>query len=215
MFETLALRRYGRYNVLMGCPEITERGSVVEVEGRSSEDVESALRLFDAASRERRAHVNAFGASLLTAMVSSGLDLAPEPSLAQAKRLAISRARLLEAGVFTHATLGALRGAKSESSVRTWVGRRRNENALFIVKHEGRTIVPAFQLADAGQPRPELQPLIAALAGGGISGWEAWSWLCSPSSLLSGDVPERVAATNPLRALRAAQRHVAQLAPAV
>lgn len=193
---------------------VTERGSVIEVEGRSSEEVLTALRLLEAAHREQRAHVDSFGAGLLTAMVSAGVDVAPQASLAQAKRQASLRARLLDGGVHTHASLTQLRGGAKESSVRTWVTRRRGEHALLAVTHEGRTVIPAFQLDDHGGPRPELRPLIATLTGAGITGWEAWAWLCSRSSLLSGDVPEQVARSAPERVLRAARRHVDQLAPA-
>ena len=196
-------------------PGVAERGSIVEVEGRSGEDVEAALRLLDAARLAAREHVTAFGLNLLTAMVSADIDLAPQPSLAQAKRLAVLRAQLLGNGFFTHASLAEVRGVANVSSVRTWMTRRVGEHSLFTVKHDGRTLVPAFQFDDAGQPRPELQPLIAALATGGIAGWEAWSWLCSASSLLSGGVPEKVARDDPARAVRAAERHVTQLASLV
>src|SRR4051812_7216026 len=100
---------------------VSERGSTVQVEGRSREEVETALRLLDSAQREQRAHVEAFATTLLTAMVSSGMDIAPQASLAQAKRLAALRADLLASGAFTHAAVAEVRGMAKESSARTWV----------------------------------------------------------------------------------------------
>jgi len=184
----------------------------VEVRGRTAEDVDEALRLLDAVHGERRLQVEDFRARLLSAMVTAGVEVAPQPGLAQAERLAALRARLVAEGVHTHASLAQLRRSTSESGVRTWVARRRDEHALVVVKHDGRSLVPSFQLDEAGDPRGELRPLVEVLAGAGISGWQAWTWMRSRSGLLSGDVPEEVAATDPDRALRAARRHVAQLA---
>lgn len=53
--------------------------------------------------------------------------------------------------------------------------------------------------------RPELQPLFAALEGNP----HAEHWITHPTSLLTGEIPEQVAITNPARALRAAQRFAA------
>jgi hypothetical protein len=69
--------------------------------------------------------------------------------------------------------------------------------------------VPAFQITAAGEPRPELRPLLQELLVTGIGGWAAWTWLTAPGSVLSGEVPEQVTATDPARALRAATRFAA------
>ncbi|MCB0951087.1 MAG: hypothetical protein K0U84_22220 [Actinomycetia bacterium] len=57
---------------------------------------------------------------------------------------------------------------------------------LFTVKHDGRTIIPAFQLDADGEPRPELQPVLQPLIDAGVQSWALWTWLTSPTSLLSG-----------------------------
>jgi hypothetical protein len=80
------------------------------------------------------------------------------------------------------------------------VAARRLERALLALPLPNRSIVvPAFQLTDAGEPRPELHPLLEQLLLARINGWAVWTWLTHPSSLLSGDVPERVAVTDPER----------------
>lgn len=111
--------------------------------------------------------------------------------------------------MFTHDTLQQLRGDRQTSSTRTWVARKRDARELFTVTHDGQTIVPAFQFTSDGSLRAELRPLLEALAAGGVDGWQLWTWLTSPSSLLSGGVPHEVAWMQPERALRAGQRFAA------
>lgn len=138
--------------------------------------------------------------------MSREVSLIPPATLIQAQRLAAHRNALLATPVFTHETLSELRGNARPSSTRTWLTRRRDEHALFTVNVKGTTVIPAFQLDENGEPRPELQPIVSALQEGGIEGWSLWTWLTKPTSFLSGGVPEEVARTNPERALRAAQR---------
>ena len=143
---------------------------------------------------------------LLQVLTSREVSLIPPATLIQAQRLAAHRDALLATPVFTHETLSELRGNARPSSTRTWLTRRRDEHALFTVNVKGTTVIPAFQLDESGEPRPELQPIVSALQEGGIEGWSLWTWLTKPTSFLSGGIPEDVARTNPERALRAAQR---------
>jgi len=113
---------------------------------------------------------------------------------------------LLRTPTCRYETLQKVRGDKGESTTRTWVARRRETNQLFAVSHTGGTLIPAFQLDERGEPRTELQPILAALRNAGIDGWALWTWLTSPTSLLSGEIPEEVARSAPARALHAAQR---------
>jgi hypothetical protein len=134
----------------------------------------------------------------------------PPASLAQAQRLATHRDALLATPVLTYDTLQELRGDVRESSTRAWVARRRDAYQVFTVTHKGRTLIPAFQLAERGQPREDLQAMLSTLAEAAIQGWSLWTWLTSPSSSLSGEIPEPVARTTPQRAQRAAQRCAAR-----
>ncbi|MGV0871988.1 hypothetical protein [Mycolicibacterium sp. XJ879] len=154
-------------------------------------------------------HTAAIRDDLMQVLMSREVSLTPPATLIQAQRLAAHRVALLATPVFTHETLSELRGTASESSTRTWLARRRDERALFTVNYKGKTVIPAFQLDEGGEPRPELQPMLSALQKGGIEGWSIWTWLTKPTSFLSGGVPEEVARTNPDRALRAAQRFAA------
>ena len=77
---------------------------------------------------------------------------------------------------------------------------------MFAVTHNGRTLIPAFQLDQFRGARPELRPMLDVLLQGGVDGWPLWTWLTSPTSLLSGQTPETVARTAPERAMRAATR---------
>jgi hypothetical protein len=143
---------------------------------------------------------------LLQVLMSREVSLIPPATLIQAQRLAAHRDALLATRVLTHETLSELLGNASQSSTRTWLARRREEHALFTVNFKGKTVIPAFQLDESGEPRPELQPMLSVLHEGGLEGWPLWTWLTKPTSFLSGGVPEEVARTNPARALRAAQR---------
>lgn len=154
-------------------------------------------------------NVEAIRADLLKVLMSRGVSLNPPASLAQVQQLATHRAALLATPVFTHETLSELRGDKSVSSTRTWLARRRDAHALFTVNYNGRTLIPAFQLDERGETRPELQPILSVLDEGGVQGWSLWTWLTKPTSYLSGGVPEEIARTDPDRALHAAQRFAA------
>jgi hypothetical protein len=149
---------------------------------------------------------------LLRVLMTREVTLIPPATLTQAQRLAAHRDALLATPVLTHGTLSELLGNERQSSTRTWLARRREQHALFTVNVKGKTIIPAFQLDENGEPRSELQPILSVLREGGLEGWSLWTWLTKPTSFLSGGVPEEVARTNPKRALRAAQRFA--LAPA-
>lgn len=168
-----------------------------------SETLAQLVELLGTLKAERAAAVRD---ELVKVLTSREVSLVPPATIAQAQRLAAHREALLATPVYTHETLSEVRGNARPSSTRTWLTRRRDEHALFTVNVKGTTVIPAFQLDESGEPRPELQPIMSALQEGGIDGWALWTWLTKPSSFLSGGIPEEVARTNPERALRAAQR---------
>lgn len=189
--------------------EIVERPDHVEVVGRSSDDVEQALALLDAARGHQADLGREFGRALLLAMTDAGMPALPPALAAAAQRLAAHKQRLLDAGVFTYGTLGAVRGAQ-EAAVRTWVSRERS--SLLLIKDSGRVLLPAVQFDDGGVLRPEVASMVRLLRDAGLDGWQLWSWLVSPTGLLSGQAPADVAANAPDRAHRAAERYAAELA---
>jgi hypothetical protein len=186
--------------------DVAERSGHVEVRGVSGDEVLEALRLLETVRDLQAAQVSDNRADLVRALMTNNISLTPPASVAQAQRLAAHRDALLATPVLTYDTLQLLRGDPKESSTRTWFARRRADRAVFAVTHHGRTIIPAFQLDQLGQPRPELQPMLDVLLTSGIDGWPLWTWLTSPTSLLSGQTPESVARKAPQRALTAAAR---------
>lgn len=170
--------------------------------------VREFLELFTAIRTLQAEHVEASREELLRALMGHGVSLTPAATLSQSKRLATHRNALLATPFHTYTSLSEQRGS-SESSTRTWVARCRQAHKLFTVDHDGRTLIPAFQLDEHGKLRTELAPILEALAQGGLRDWSLWTWLTSPTSFLSGEVPERIATTDPARALRAAQRFAA------
>jgi hypothetical protein len=194
-FEQLRLIRDLQQHKVVSTDELTETlAQLVELLGTLKAERAAAVR-----------------DELVQVLTSREVSLVPPATLAQAQRLAAHREALLATPVYTHETLSEVRGNARPSSTRTWLTRRRDEHALFTVNVKGTTVIPAFQLDETGEPRPELQPIVSALQEGGIEGWSLWTWLTKPTSFLSGGIPEEVARTNPERALRAAQR----FAPAV
>lgn len=206
-------RRYNCYmNAAESAYEVAERADHLEVRGVSRRDVEEALELIGKVRVLQADHVAATRTDLLRALMARNVTLTPPATLAQAQRLATHRDALLATPAFTHDTLRTLRGDTRASSTRTWLTRRRDNHELFSVTHNGRTLIPAFQLDELGQPRPELQPVLEALAGADITGWSLWTWLTSPTALLSGEIPEQLARRAPARVLRAARRFVSTAA---
>jgi hypothetical protein len=192
--------------------QVAERSGHLEVRGVSRREVEEALELIEKVRVLQADHMSATRADLTRTLMARNVSLTPPATLAQAQRLATHRDALLATPVFTHDTLRALRGDTRTSSTRTWLTRRRDNHELFTITYNGRTLIPAFQLDEGGQPRPELQPILETLADNGISGWPLWTWLTSPAALLSGEVPEQLARRAPERVLRAAQRFAAAAA---
>ena len=185
--------------------DVVELADHVEVRNRSADDVRRALRLLDAAQDVQRQRARDLSQQLLLARAGADLETIPAATLAQAQRRATRQAGLLDSGVYTQGSLAQLRGAR-ESSLRTWLSRARESRRVFTVKDNGRTLIPAMQLDEAGEPRQELAPLLEVLLPAGVEGWELWAWLVTPTSLLSGAVPADLAVTDPGRALKAAQR---------
>jgi hypothetical protein len=125
---------------------------------------------------------------------------------AQARRLAAHREALLRSGTYTVAELSALRG-EDLATTRLWLAQQLGDRSLFVVLHGEDQLVPAVLLTEAGQPRPELRPLLEVLAdAGGLGGWSIWTWLTAHSPLLSGERAVDVAASDPHRARSAAER---------
>lgn len=210
--------------------DIAELGDGVEIRGVTREELTDALQLvglfahdsgssrareflelFKAVRTLQAEHVEASREELLRALMGHGVSLTPAATLQQSKRLATHRNALLATPFHTYTSLSDQRSS-SESSTRTWVARRRQERKMFTVDHDGRTLIPAFQFDAHGNLRAELAPILAALADGGVRDWSLWTWLTSPTSFLSGEVPERIASTDPGRVLRAAQRFAASAA---
>jgi hypothetical protein len=214
--ERLQRQRDQRYNCYMNAAksayEVAERAGHLEVRGVSRREVEEALELIGEVRVLQADHVAATRTDLLRTLMARSVTLTPPATLAQAQRLATHRDALLATPVFTHETLRALRRDAKASSTRTWLARRRENHEVFTVTHIGRTLIPAFQLDELGQPRPELQPVLEPLADAGITGWPLWTWLTSPTALLSGEIPEQLARRAPARVLRAARRFAAAAA---
>ena len=138
--------------------------------------------------------------------------MADVPAVVQqkARHLAAHRAQLLASGWLTLTELAARRGDPDVAASGASAAVPEHAQELIVVTGPNdMLVVPTFQLTPAGTPRPELRAVLAALSGGGVGSWQSWTWLTSPSSYLSGAVPERMVATDPGRVARAAARFAA------
>lgn len=113
---------------------------------------------------------------------------------------------------FTYATLAEVRGA-SVDATRYAVHKAAQAHRLLLVPVEEQTAIPAFQLDEAGDARPEVVALLEPLLGAGMDPWRAWVWLTQPAALTFGVPPERAAADPETADLtvRAARRLAEQL----
>lgn len=109
-------------------------------------------------------------------------------ALVQLRRQARVRTTLLASPWHTYASLAEVRGG-SENAARFAVHKAAERNALLVVAHDGGTLVPAFQLTDAGELRDELAPVLEPLLAARMDPWRVWAWLTQPAALLAGQVP--------------------------
>ena len=110
-------------------------------------------------------------------------------------RQATLRAALLETPWFTYETLAELRGA-SVDATRYAVHKAEQTHRLVVVTVDGRAVVPAFQLTDEGEIRPDIAPLLEPLLAARMDPWRAWAWLTQPAALTLGRAPAE-AVTDP------------------
>lgn len=113
-------------------------------------------------------------------------------ALVQLRHQARVRAALLAGASHSYESLAAVRGT-SENATRFAVHKAAERRALLVVPHDGGTLIPAFQLDDAGELRPELGPVLEPLLASTMDPWQVWAWLTQPAGLLGGQVPHESA----------------------
>lgn len=178
----------------------------------AGEQLDRLQRLLAAVAEVQAGEAQNQRGALLKAMMAAGVDPVPAETVAQARRLARQRDRLLATGAYTTLALQALRDDNAASATRTWLARRRAADELFTVTHDGSTLVPAFQLDREGRPRPELAPALRALAPAQLGGWAIWTWFTAGSAWLGGTAPVGLLDTDPERVAVAAERFAANAA---
>lgn len=175
----------------------------------AGEQLDRLQRLLSAVAEVQAGEAENQRGALLKAMMAAGVDPVPAETVAQARRLARQRDRLLAAGAYTTHALQELRGDSAASATRTWLARRRAGGELFTVTHDGSTLVPVFQLDDEARPRPEIAAVLGALAPTRLGGWAIWTWFTAGSAWLGGTSPIDLLDTDPERVATAAARFAA------
>ena len=113
-------------------------------------------------------------------------------ALVRLRRESRLRQELLDGGWLDYAGVAARRGV-SENAARFALHKAAERRTVLLVQHEGRTLVPAFQIDDAGEVRDELLTVLEPLLAAGVEPWRAWIWLTTPAGLLGGAVPHEAA----------------------
>lgn len=112
--------------------------------------------------------------------------------LVRLRRESRLRAALLDGGWVDYAEVGRRRGI-SENAARFALHKAAERRAVLLLQHDGVTLVPTFQLDDAGQVRDELLTVLESLLAADLDPWRIWTWLTSPAALLGGAVPHEAA----------------------
>ena len=185
-----------------GAPDAAQRSVLVE----------QLLRLMSVIDEVQAEHADAARPALLKAMLSADIDPIPSATIAQARRLAQQRERLLASGAYTIEALRDLRGDATPSATRTWLTRKRKAGELFTVTHDGAALVPAFQIDREAQPRPELVEVLQALVPAELSAWATWTWFTAGSAWLGGAIPADLLDSEPGRVATAARRFASNAA---
>jgi hypothetical protein len=139
------------------------------------------------------------------------LDPVPAATLAQSRRRAAHRSRLLASGALSIAALAAPR-ATTTSAISTWLSRKRASRHLVSISDaDGRTWVPALLLdLDEAEPWPDNPSVLTPLVDAGLDGWAVWTWLTTPSPWMDGAVPGELLGSDDVeRAADAARRFAA------
>jgi site-specific recombinase XerD len=113
-------------------------------------------------------------------------------ALVRLRRESRVRSALLAGGWVDYAEVGRLRGV-SENAARFALHKAAERRTVLLVQHEGRTLVPAFQLDAEGEVRAELVAVLEPLLASGTDPWRTWAWLTTPAALLGGAVPHEAA----------------------
>lgn len=190
--------------------EVRDAADHLEVTGLSAVELRLAIQLYRAVESSQAESRSALYSRSL-AMLEADVPLNPRSTQRQIQRGTALRADLLEnSGYETYESLADTRQTL-RSSVRTWVSRLRERGDLFTIKFKGTTLIPSVQLTDSGELNDAVADIVRPLVSSGLDSWSIWSWLCSPTGLLSGDVPVDVSAKNPKRARRAAEREASEI----
>ena len=185
-------------------------GGGVEIQGLDIDDARTALKLLRSLKETQYKFGTEYAGRIIDTMGKADIEVIPPAFVEQARRLADHRQKLLATPTYTMRTLGEVLRKKSASATRTWVSRKREKQQLFTVGVDRQVLIPAFQLNEDGSPRKDLAPILGTLLDGGVDGWSLWTWLTVGTPLLSGEVPEKLVASNPERVLKAASRFAAQ-----
>ena len=133
----------------------------------------------------------------------------PEVLLINAYRIYRARRALIDQGTVTVNEIAAAHRCHP-STARRRIQRACDRNELFTVRISGRIHVPALLLDDACRPRPEWQPVIAALTESRMTDWAKRGRVAEPNAGLSGEIAAEVIETDPQRVHSAARRKVIQ-----
>ncbi len=187
--------------------------NVEEMAGMSEDDVSNVLyRMVQAGELQtRRVPQARLDLSRIFSPLLGDVNVVPNATIEQARRLAALRYSLLENGYWSTAAVAEAR-ATTPGNARQWIARHRKANQIFTVTYDGETLVPAFLLNEQLEPRMSAKEPIRLLRGAGEDGWALWAWFISPSPFLGGRIPAEILDSEPDLVERAARDRIAAAA---
>lgn len=160
----------------------------VEVRGLPYDQVVEAIERYQA-SEEGVEYAIGRASGTVEHLVGD-VTVPPPAALAQARRRAQRRVRLLSEGALAVEQIAELRET-SLRSAQSWLSRAKRERRLFTVTWKGQQLIPGFQLDADGRPDPRLRPLLEIVIDErGLEEWAVWSWFALANAALGGERPQ-------------------------
>lgn len=88
----------------------------------------------------------------------------------QARNTLIETSPSVTTDMLTHGRMS------TANTTRQWIHRHRSSGRLITVDDDGRTLIPAYQLGEAFDLKPDVADITKVLTKAGMTSWAIWRW---------------------------------------